>query len=231
MFTGIPAEMQSFMTELRNRNSKPWYDSHKKEYQRLVKEPFGELTMELGEVARKIDDRILIEPRRCVSRARRDTRFTHDKSLYRNNVWISFKPALDRWDIPAFFFEVLPDSFQYGLAFLDMSPAYLRKFRDYISDCPGDFKKAVQEAQSGGLTVSGECYKKPKEGAPKGLEEWFTYKNFYLVAKRYDCEILQTRDFIPDVIKAFEGAAHFYEIFMEVADSKPGEFSYESYTF
>ena len=231
MFEGIPAEMQAFMTELRQRNSKPWYDAHKKDYQRLVKEPFSHLTMELGETARKIDDRIIVEPRRCISRARRDTRFTHDKSLYRNNVWISYKPALDRWDIPAFFFEVLPDSFQYGLAFLDMSPAYLRKFRDYITDCPSDFKKAVKEAQEGGLFVSGECYKKPKEGAPKGLEEWFTYKNFYLVAKRYDIEILQTRDFIPDVKKAFESAAHFYEVFMEVADSKPGEYSYESYTF
>ena len=231
MFQGIPAQMQPFMVELRNRNSKAWYDSHKKEYQTYVKEPFAQLASELGETVRKIDDRIIIEPRRCISRARRDTRFTHDKSLYRNNVWISFKPALDRWDIPAFFFEVLPDSFQYGLAFLDMSPAYLRKFRDYIADCPSDFKKAWKEAQDGGLSVSAETYKKPKEGAPKGLEEWYTYKNFYLVAKRFDTDILQTRDFLPDVVKAFESAAHFYEIFMEVADSKPGDFSYEEYTF
>ncbi|MBO5213346.1 MAG: DUF2461 domain-containing protein [Clostridia bacterium] len=231
MFEGIPVGMQSFMVELRNRNSKPWYEAHKPEYQRLVKEPFGALTLELGEAVRKIDDRILIEPRRCVSRARRDTRFTHDKSLYRQNVWISYKPAVDRWDIPSFFFEVLPDHFQYGLAFLDMSPAYLRKFRDYIADCPNDFKKAVQEAQAGGLSVVGECYKKPKEGAPRGLEEWYSYKRFYLAAKRYDTDILQTRDFIPDVIKAFESAAHFYEIFTEVADSKPGEFSYEEYGF
>ncbi len=231
MFQGIPADMQSFMVELRERNSKPWYEAHKTEYKRLVKDPFGELTYELGQTARKIDDRILIEPRRCVSRARRDTRFTHDKSLYRNNVWISYKPALDRWDIPLLFFEVMPDHFQYGLAFLDMSPAFMRKFRDYISDCPSDFKKALKEASDGGLSVCGECYKKPKEGAPKGLEEWYTYKNFYLVTKRYDNEILQTRDFVPDVIEAFESAAHFYEILMEVADSKPGEFSYESYTF
>ncbi len=231
MFEGIPAEMQSFMKELRERNSKPWYEAHKAEYKRLVKEPFGELTYELGECARKIDGQILVEPRRCVSRARRDTRFTHDKSLYRNNVWISFKPALDRWDIPLLFFEVMPDHFQYGLAFADMSPAFMRKFRDYISDCPGDFKKAVNEAQKGGLTVEGERYKRPKEGAPKDLEEWYSYKNFYLVAKRYDNEILQTRDFIHDVVRAFEAAAHFYQILMEVADSKPGQFSYEEFSF
>ncbi len=231
MFEGIPAGMQPFMAELRERNSKPWYEAHKPEYQKLVKEPFGELTLELGETARRIDDRILIEPRRCISRARRDTRFTHDKSLYRNNVWISFKPALDRWDLPLLFFEVMPDHFQYGLAFMDMSPAFLRKFRDYIADCPGDFKKAVKEAEEGGLQVSARCYKKPKEGAPKGLEEWYTYKDFYLVCRRTDNEILQTRDFIPDVIRAFEGAAHFYQVLMEVADSKPGDFSYDSYTF
>ncbi len=231
MFQGIPKGMQSFMVELRDRNEKSWYEAHKPEYKRLVKDPFGELTLELGQTARKIDDRILIEPRRCVSRARRDTRFTHDKSLYRSNVWISFKPALDRWDIPLFFFEVFPDYFQYGLAFMDMSPAFMRKFRDYIADCPNDFKKAVKEAQAGGLHVAGETYKKPKEGAPVGLEEWYTYKSFFLVAHRTDNDILQTRDFIPNVEKAFASSAHFYEILMEVADSKPGEFSYEEYRF
>ncbi len=231
MFEGIPKGMQSFMVELRERNEKSWYEAHKPEYKRLVKDPFGELAVELGKTARNIDDRILVEPRRCVSRPRRDTRFTHDKSLYRSNVWISFKPALDRWDIPLFFFEVFPDYFQYGLAFMDMSPSFMRKFRDYIADCPNDFKKAVKEANDGGLTVTGQRYKKPKEGAPSGLEDWYTYKNFYLVAHRTDNGILQTRDFIPDVEKAFEASAHFYQILMEVADSKPGEFSYEEYTF
>lgn len=226
MFEGIPAGMQSFMVELRERDSKAWYDAHKPDYKRLVKDPFGELVWELGETARAIDDRILVDPRRCVSRARRDTRFTHDKMLYRNNVWISFKPALDRWDLPLLYFEVMPDHFRYGLAFMDMSPAYLRKLRDYIADCPNDFRSAVREAQAGGLEVSASCYKKPKEGAPKGLEEWFTYKDFFWVARRYDNEILQTREFIPDVKRAFEASAHFYEILMEVADSKPGEFSY-----
>lgn len=226
MFEGIPVGMQAFMTELRERNDKTWYEAHKPEHRRLVKEPFGELTLELGETARSIDPRILIDPRRCVSRARRDTRFTKDKSLYRNNVWIGFKPAVDRWDLPLLYFEVMPDHFQYGLAFLDMSPAFMRKFRDYIADCPNDFRAAVREAEAGGLTVSAECYKKPKEGAPKGLEDWFTYKNFFWVKRRYDNETLQGRDFIPDVVNSFRASEHFYNILVEVSDSKPGEYSY-----
>lgn len=227
MFEGIPQGMQAFMTELRERDSKAWYDAHKAEYKRLVKEPFSELVAEFGETVRKIDPRMVIEPRRCVSRARRDTRFTHDKMLYRNNVWISFKPAEDRWDLPLFFFEVYPDHFHYGLAFMDMSPAFMRKLRDYMADCPNDFRTAVRKCEAVGLTVSPRCYKKPKEGAPKGLEDWFTYKDFFWTKRRTDLETLQGRDFIPDVIACFEACAHFYEILIEVSNSKPGEFSYD----
>jgi uncharacterized protein (TIGR02453 family) len=227
MFEGIPAGMQAFMAELRERDSKAWYDSHKAEYKKLVKDPFFELVSELSETARKIDGRILVEPRRCVSRARRDTRFTHDKSLYRNNVWISFKPAADRWDLPLLYFEVYPDYFQYGLAFTDMSPAFMRKLRDYISDCPNDFRTAVRKCEVAGLVASGRYYKKPKEGAPKGLEEWFLFKDFYWTKRRTDCEVLQGRDFIPDVLACFEACEHFYQILVEVSDAKPGEYSYE----
>ena len=227
MFEGIPAEMQSFMTELRERDSKVWYDAHKAEYKRLVKEPFSQLVNELGETARSIDPRISVEPRRCVSRARRDTRFTHDKMLYRNNVWVSFKPAVDRWDLPLLFFEVYPDYFHYGLAFTDMSPAFMRKLREYISDCPNDFRAAVKECEAAGLVASGRCYKKPKEGAPKGLEDWFLFKDFFWTKRRYDSEILQGRDFIPDVIDCFRACAHFYSVLVEVSDSKPGDFSYD----
>jgi len=226
MFEGFPAGMQAFMSELRERNSKVWYDSHKAEYKKLVKEPFAALVAELGETARKIDDRIIVEPRRCVSRARRDTRFTHDKTLYRNNVWISFKPAEDRWDLPLLFFEVYPDHFHYGLAFMDMSPAFMRKLRDYISDCPNDFRTAVRKCEAAGLVACGKCYKKPKEGAPKGLEEWFSFKEFFWTKRRTDLDALQGRDFIPDVIACFEACAHFYSILVEVSDSKPGEFTY-----
>ncbi len=226
MFEGIPAGMQEFMIELRERNDKSWYEAHKPEHRRLVKEPFSALVSELGEVARKVDDRILVDPRRCISRPRRDTRFTKDKSLYRNNVWIGFRPAVDRWDIPMLFFEVMPDHFRYGLAFMDLSPAYLRKFRDYIADCPNDFRAAVKEAQAAGLTVCAECYKKPKEGAPTGLEEWFTYKDFYWVKRRYDNEALHGREFVSDVAEVFRACGHFYDILVEVSDSKPGEYSY-----
>lgn len=226
MFEGFPEGMQAFMVELRERNSKAWYDAHKPDYTRLVKQPFHALMTELGETARAIDPRIVVDARRCVSRARRDTRFTKDKSLYRNNVWISFKPAVDRWDLPLLYFEVMPDHFRYGIAFTDMSPAYLRKFRDYIADCPNDFKTAVRKLRDVGLQVEGVCYKKPKEGAPKGLEEWYSYKDFFWVKRNYDTSALSGRDFVPDVKRVFEACAHFYSILTEVSDSKPEEHWY-----
>ena len=227
MFNGFSKEMQPFMVELRERDSKAWYDAHKPEYNRLVRAPFRALMTELGETAQKVDERISVDARRCISRARRDTRFTHDKSLYRSNVWISFKPVEDRWDLPVLFFEVYPDHFHYGLAFTDMSPAFLRKLREYIADCPNDFRAAVRKCEAAGLIAAGKCYKKPKEGAPKGLEEWFWFKDFFWTKRCDDISLLQGNSFVPDVKTCFEACSHFYGILVEVSNAKPGDFSYE----
>ena len=222
-YPGISAESLFLLAENRFQDSKAFYEENKKQIQKNVVHPLKKLIADMTPAMMAVDPLMGGH----VSRVRRDNRFTHDKSLYRNNVWISFKPAADRWDLPLLYFEVYPDYFQYGLAFTDMSPAFMRKLRDYISDCPNDFRTAVRKCEGAGLVASGRYYKKPKEGAPKGLEEWFLFKDFYWTKRRTDCEVLQGRDFIPDVLACFEACEHFYQILVEVSDAKPGEYSYE----
>jgi hypothetical protein len=89
-FSGFSDKALRFLLENRMNNSKQWYDSHKDEYKKYVYNPFVELVNELAPAVLQIDSQIITVPSKIISRVRRDTRFTKDKTLYRDNVWIVF---------------------------------------------------------------------------------------------------------------------------------------------
>ena len=52
---------------------------------------------------------------RMVSRVRRDTRYTKDKTLYRANMWLFFRRARrERESVPAYYFELHPEYWAFG---------------------------------------------------------------------------------------------------------------------
>ena len=85
MFTPKTLE---FLAENRRRNSQAWFAEHKEAYHTLVFEPLCELVRALAPQALQIDDQVVSLPRvdKTICRIRRDTRFSHDKSLYRENM-------------------------------------------------------------------------------------------------------------------------------------------------
>lgn len=89
-FDGFSQEAPRFLLENRMNNSKEWYEEHKHVYRKYVYEPFVELVKELSPAMKEIDSSIITVPSKIISRVRRDTRFTKDKTLYRDNAWIVF---------------------------------------------------------------------------------------------------------------------------------------------
>ena len=80
-FNGFSSEALKFLLENRFNNSKEWYDSHKAIYKQYVYNPFVQLVEELAPTMLEIDSQIITVPSKLISRVRRDTRFTKDKSL------------------------------------------------------------------------------------------------------------------------------------------------------
>ena len=88
----ISAKTLDFLFENKLNNSKEWYHAHKKEYTELVLRPLAELVVKLKPTMLELDPDLIVEPRvtRSISRIYRDTRFSKDKSLYRDNMWLIF---------------------------------------------------------------------------------------------------------------------------------------------
>ena len=106
-FHGFSAEGVDLLQLNRLQNSKEFYDAHKDEIKRLSIRPFHELIAEMTPEMVKIDPQFVTVPSRMVSRVRRDTRYTKDKTLYRANMWLFFRRARrERESVPAYYFEL-----------------------------------------------------------------------------------------------------------------------------
>ena len=116
-FSGFRRQALRLLRENRERNNRAWFEVQKPDYPELLLEPFQMLVAELTPDMRKIDALFETRPAvdRTISRLRRDTRFSPDKSLYRDRMWLSFKrPRSDWTGHPAFYFEVNPAGYRYG---------------------------------------------------------------------------------------------------------------------
>ena len=93
MFTGFPEETTQFLLDLRFDNSITWFNETKERYLRDVQAPFYAFIEDALPTLREIDPLVEVRPYKLLSRIRRDTRFSKDKSPYRDHHWIWFRPG------------------------------------------------------------------------------------------------------------------------------------------
>ncbi len=181
-FEGFSADSLKFLMENKINNSKQWYDAHKDEYTRLVYNPFTELVKELGPAMLQIDSQIIIKPTRVISRVRRDTRFTHDKSLYRDNIWISFlRDKASMSTTACYWFDIGQSGSSHGVGFYGATPQSMARMREMIINNHPAFQFACEcyENQNR-FVIGGETYKRSKfPDQPENLKAWLDRKNIF----------------------------------------------------
>lgn len=161
-FNGFSVKTVDFLKNLRANNNKAWFEANKEDYQRYLVEPLRKLTQEMGAFMLSIDPYLEISPGRAVSRIYRDTGFSRDKSPYKNAMWITFKRTGKDWQAaPAYFFEITPDLYRYGMGFYTAGKQTMDRFREAIERKPKEFLKAVSfYPKQERFVLEGEKYKK-----------------------------------------------------------------------
>ncbi len=214
-------ESLQFLTEVRLRNSREWYKENKAAYERVLLYPFQRLVSQLSATMFAIDSELELMPAvsKTISRLNRDTRFSHDKSLYRDTMWLTFmRRTKDRSDYPAFFFEIGPDSYRYGMGFFSASVKTMNLYRDTITKKEAEFIKIISDMANAGIFVpAGDSYKRNQyEGDKEEVAEWYNKKNIYMVDNRdhieeiFDFDLLQNR-----LSTGFKSLAEFYRFLLE----------------
>ncbi len=177
-FKGFNAEGIDLLQFNRLQNSKEFYDAHKEEIKRLVIQPFYELIAEMTPSMLEIDPLFVVTPSRMVSRVRRDTRYTKDKTLYRANMWMFFRrQRRERESMPCYYFEVHPEYWRYGCwgaweknVMDSLREMVLREDRLFL-----EAYDAVSRCK--GAALDGEMYKRQKfPDAGQEYQSWLNRK-------------------------------------------------------
>ncbi len=183
-FSGFTHDTLIFLNDLHLNNNRAWFDENRGRYKTSVYVPFIELGHALAEPMSKIDPGFELRPEKIISRINRDVRFSRDKSPYRCNVWISYKRPVKEWmEAPVYFFELMPDSYRYGMGFYSAGRGVMDRFRAEIIRREREFTKIADSIMRKKLfTVEGESYKRKIENTlPESFQQWYQKKSFYLM--------------------------------------------------
>lgn len=185
MFSGFPEETVRFFLGLRFHNDASYFHEHKDEYEAYVKEPFFQFIQAMAPTMQTIADDFELRPAKCLARIRRDTRFTKDKTPYRDHLWLLFKRSGEARDATVmYWFELSPDTVNWGLGFWGENKPAMNALRTMMEQKPSKVLGAFQEARipDDGFSVEGEIYKRftVPDIVPQELKPYYPRKSLYI---------------------------------------------------
>ena len=210
------------MAQNRFENSKSFYEEHKQELKDGFTVPLRQIAMALGSKVFALDDMIVTDPVRMVSRIRRDNRYTKDKSLYRDHLWVMFMRNKHEWmNYPCMWFEVNQDCWGYGVGTYYADAQFLELYRKALLERPKEFLDAVHRAENTGAECLNIYYKKKKPGNPTAeIETYYNIKSLGYMKIRTDFKTLESEKVIDEVGRAFDEFAGLYLFLKSVADER-----------
>ena len=177
MFQGLNEDTYQFFWEIAFNNELSFYEANKERYKKNVYEPLKELAVELTPVAQEIDGAFNVRPSSIISRIRRDTRFSKDKTMFRDHAWLGFRrPGGMLSESLVVYAEFEREGYGYGMGMYGSNPELMRQIRPRLLAKPKEFLALVQDpAFTARFETVGDMFKRPK--ITDAQEELLPYLN------------------------------------------------------
>lgn len=164
----------AFLRELHDNNNREWFDAHRAEWKR-VKTRFAGFTEQLIDGISAFDPSVReLRVQDCTYRIARDTRFSPDKTPYKEYIGAYIAPGGKKLGYAGYYFHVEPDTGEgstYGhmlaVGLYCPEPVVLRSVRDEIFDNGAEVERTIREADAFTLCRDNTLRRTPK-GYPSG---------------------------------------------------------------
>lgn len=199
-----PAALR-FFRQLATHNDKQWFEAHRTEYETEVREPMRALIDDMLDRFARFAPEIGGDPKRCMFRINRDTRFSKDKSPYKTNAacWFHHRTATGRVGSEAnegsagFYFHLQPGGKSFVGAGVWMPPRpQLNRLRDAIAEKPAVFGRMTRALPKrfGGLDDYAVLKRMPR-GYPEDhpAAKWLRYQSFTSGRALTDSQVTDAR--------------------------------------
>jgi uncharacterized protein (TIGR02453 family) len=152
-FTGFTPDALQFLVDLAFNNERAWFNAHKPDYERLLKQPLEAMCAALGHELAKRAIPLRADARSSPFRIYRDTRFSKDKTPYKTNVAASFPWVGDGTATSdgqserhgGGYFHMSPEGSYMGGGMWHPEPARLAAFRKAIDEDPHTALGALED--------------------------------------------------------------------------------------
>lgn len=221
-FKGIKPESIELLCLNRFNDSKEFYEEHKLELKEGITVPMRQIVLDLSGLMYDIDDKMLTDPVRSVSRIYRDTRGNRSKIKYRENMWLMLRRYKKEYpSAPFFYFEFYPNSFGYGLAFWTWKQSAFKEVHNLIIEHPGRWLDAVEACKQAGFTYNArDNYKKDMyPDAPKEIKPYLSAKNMEFSYGSFDMKRINSPSLIDELKFAFDLARPMYSFWADAYDN------------
>ena len=223
MFTGFSEETIQFFLDLKFHNNTTFFHEQHDRYVSYVQQPFYEMIADLAPDMLKIDPQMETRPHKCLSRIHRDTRFTRDKSPYRDHLWYLFRHAGEPREKALFYyFELGPDRLGWGMGFWGENREALDLFRKRMRANPDGTLALLDDLDMGRrkLMLDGTVHRKmdvPPE-IPERLKRWYLAKEFYIGKMMPDYRTVYSDKILKEVRKDFITLGPLYRLLRGFVD-------------
>lgn len=215
------AGILDFLKLLATNNNREWFQQHKSDYLRAQAD-FEDL---LGAVIARIssfDESIAhVRPGECTYRIYRDTRFSPDKTPYKNHIGGYINARGKKSNHCGYYIHLEPGNCMLAGGSWCMPPAMLKAVRQSVCDNIDAYRSIVEdEAFRKYFPVIGESWLKT---LPKGFPKDFPFPQYiqckdYTVAYRVPDSFFESPDFMDEIARVFMQLKRFADFTNETID-------------
>ena len=202
-----------FLRDLSRHNERPWFETHRADYEAAVKEPLHEFVEEMDVRLARIAPEIVGVPKTSVFRIYRDIRFSNDKSPYKTHAscWFFHRDGSRSVGREAagggagFYFQIAPGQSFMGGGMWRPAREGLAKIRDAIAENPVRFAKIVNDKRVvrrfKGLTEEDMLKRVPRGYGPDHpAAKWLRFQSFTLGRDLTDAQAVSAK--LPALLEA-----------------------------
>lgn len=218
----ISKDTFSFLNELKEHNTKEWFDANRPVYEKARQEFVSFMKLLLKEMTKFDPELKDLEPKDCIFRINRDIRFSADKTPYKTNFGAAISKGGKKAEYAGYYLHLEPgNSFLAGGRWNPI-PEDLKKIRQEIVYNTQEFKDILSDKNFVKFFKEIDPEFKTKM-APKGIDKDFEdmdlvkYKSYVLYHKLTDSQVLGD-DFIKYIVSVYKAMLPFNK-FLNVAIS------------
>jgi uncharacterized protein (TIGR02453 family) len=199
-----------FLKDLKKNNNKPWFDTHRKQYEDAKSDFASFIQIVIDKHGKKDDTVAHLKAKDCMFRINRDVRFSKDKSPYKDNMGAYMSRGGKKSPFGGYYFHCQPGRCFVGGGLWMPMPPELSKVRQEIDYNFNAFKKIIGSKKFkslyGDLSRDAEYV---LTRVPKGYEadnpaaEYLKMKSFVALVSLKDTD-MTSKDLVKKVLNAFE---------------------------